>query len=259
MKNAVLVLLSLALVSSLLMQVLGDDRAPERRAERNDEPATRPVDSPPVTRPEPAATEKVVEAPIVEEATTRAVDEEARSEILTALRDPATGASEQSKLWRKLAELGLTDDAIARLREQIKESPRDANLHAMLGNALVTKMRTESLSPVERREVSKGAMGSFNTALELDPQNWVARFSRAMSNSAAPAFLGRQAVAIKDFETLLEQQKGAAPSPDHAHTYFFLANLQAGSGNTKRAAEVRAEARALFPDDKRFREDSTEE
>ena len=102
-------------------------------------------------------------------------------------------------------------------------------------------------------------MDSFGAALEIDPKNWVARFSRAMSNSAAPAFLGRQAIAIKDFETLLEQQKGAAPSPDHAHTYFFLANLQAGSGKVDEAKEVRAEARSLFPDDKRFQDAPTEE
>jgi tetratricopeptide (TPR) repeat protein len=95
-------------------------------------------------------------------------------------------------------------------------------------------------------------MASFDKALEIDPQNWTARFSRAMSNSQAPAFLGRQKTAIADFEKLIEQQKLAPQSKDHAHTYFFLSNLQEGAGHAERAAQVRAEARALFPDDPRF-------
>tara|TARA_R110002126_G_scaffold28337_5_gene94179 strand:+ start:2500 stop:3294 length:795 start_codon:yes stop_codon:yes gene_type:complete len=177
-----------------------------------------------------------------------------RASILAQLRDRSTTASERSKLWRRLAELGVADEVIAELQALIEESPNDTDLQAMLGNALITKMRSQDLGPVERRTVTQGAMTAFDKALDLDPQNWTARFSRAMTNSSAPAFLGLQKDAIADFETLLSQQRESPLSDDHAHTFFFLSNLHDGSGNGVRASEIRAEGATLFPGDERFQD-----
>lgn len=217
--------------------VAGVERTPPREPRVQREPA-------------PATTELLPESVLAEASATAELAE--RERILAQLHDRRLSASEQSHLWRRLAELGAADDVIAALEAELAEHPDDSELHTLLGNAHVTRMRSENLSPMARMAESKAAMSSFDRALELDPENWTARFSRAMSNSRAPAFLGRQKAAIDDFEVLLKQQKLAPFSNDHAHTYAFLGNLHEGAGNDARAAEVRAEARGLFPDDERF-------
>jgi len=260
-KNITILVAAFGLAIAALAYIFATDDTTGSRTDtqRSTEPTphdSRTTTPPPKERsseaPDTPGEESKVEEPETDPAVDAATAE--RESILLKLRSKETTASEQSKLWRRLGGLGMADEAIAAIRAELKVTPRDADLHTMLGNALVTKMRTEKLNPLERRAASMEAMSEFNTALDIDPQNWTARFSRAMSNSNAPAFLGLQTVAIKDFETLVEQQKASPASKDHAHTYFFLSNLHQGSGNTERANAVRAEARELFPDDPRFKD-----
>ena len=90
---------------------------------------------------------------------------------------------------------------------------------------------------------------AFDRALELDPQNWDARFTKAVALSNWPAFLGRQPEAIAQFETLLAQQENSPPNPQYAQTYLFLGNMYVQTGERAKAIETWQSGLARYPDD----------
>ena len=61
--------------------------------------------------------------------------------------------------------------------------------------------------------------------LELDDRHWEARFSKAVSYTFWPEFLGKRKPAIQHFETLVAQQEAMPASPEQAQTYLYLGNL----------------------------------
>ncbi|MHC4838807.1 MAG: hypothetical protein ACYTF3_11570 [Planctomycetota bacterium] len=90
--------------------------------------------------------------------------------------------------------------------------------------------------------------GAYDKALAIDPQNWDARFSKAVSYSFWPPVFGKQAEAIGHFETLIEQQ-GSRPKEDRfVQTYQFLGNLYAQTGKQAEAEAAWRAGLEQFPD-----------
>jgi len=168
------------------------------------------------------------------------------SEIIRALSRTGLGNPESQELFQKLRELGRIDEYVSAMEKLAAEDPENAELQVALGHAYMQKLFAVGNTP----EAGPWAMksdGAFARALELDDHNWAARFSKAVSLSNWPAFLGRGPEAIEHFETLLEQQAALPPRDEFALTYLFLGNMQQAGGEREKAIATWKAGLALFP------------
>lgn len=138
-------------------------------------------------------------------------------------------------LARRHAAIG---PAIAQLRKAIARDPTNPNLHAALGTALSAKTAFETPPGPEQGTVWAEAEKSFQKAIELDPNQWEARYSLAFGDSMAPEFVGLRPRAIKRFEDLVEIQERQPPAEDHVLAYVRLGTLYKDAGNTEKARAV---------------------
>ncbi|HEX5051784.1 MAG TPA: hypothetical protein VFZ65_08440, partial [Planctomycetota bacterium] len=95
-------------------------------------------------------------------------------------------------------------------------------------------------------QMSMKADAVFDKVLALDNTHWEARFTKAVSYTFYPEFLGKKKEAIAQFETLVAQQE-LQPAQDHqAETYLYLGNLLEQS-DPQRAREVWAKGARRHP------------
>jgi tetratricopeptide (TPR) repeat protein len=64
-----------------------------------------------------------------------------------------------------------------------------------------------------------------------------------------PAFLGKQNLAIAEFQTLIAQQEQGPAKPQYVSTYTILGNMHLQMGNKDKALAVWNQGLALFPND----------
>lgn len=169
-------------------------------------------------------------------------------ELLAMLQADGLDGEEWGDVWSKARAAGLSDELIALFEQRAEENPGDADAQAEVGFAYLAKIDEVTDGP------AKGMWGmkadqAFNRALEINPDHWDARFTKAISLSFWPPIFGKQAEAIENFEILVERQASLPKSPDHAQTYLLLGNLYQQTGEHEKAAAMWANGAALFPDD----------
>jgi len=157
---------------------------------------------------------------------------------------------ERLKIWDQVRKAGKLNDLIAQMREHAKQSPNDADAQAALGHALVQKINSPDVGGLERAVIGGQIDEAYGKALELDPEHWEARYSRAIGQTFWPAFTGKQAEAIRNFETLIEQQERRSQKPEYASTYILLGNVYAQQGKMDKAKEVWQRGQKQFPTNK---------
>ena len=162
------------------------------------------------------------------------------------LSDGFEGDEEQA-LWRELAETGLLDDVIAELAAIAEADPNDPDLQFELGWAYVQKIFSLGPGPMAA-EYGQMADETFDRALELDETHWGARFTKALSLSNWPVFLGKTSEAIHQYEILRAQQEARPQERRFAQTYYFLGNLYQQTGETSKALDAWRYGLELFPD-----------
>lgn len=168
---------------------------------------------------------------------------------LRKLRDPATTHEDEQELWQQIAAAGEVQEAIDALEEMAENDPANADLQVDLGYAYIQKLFTEN-NPMAKGTLAMQADGCYDRALQLDPEHWEARFSKAISYSFWPAITGKQAEAVKQFETLIgQQEKSNARKPEYASTYTLLGNLYKAQGKADLAKQTYEKGLVLFPDD----------
>lgn len=200
----------------------------------------------------PAVAQAVISAPAAVDPAAEALQREANVAALMAELAAAGGSDEAAAIWQRAAKEGLTDALVARFEQLAAADPTDPAKRVDLGNAYLQKVFAAGGGPMAGVWAVK-ADKAFDAALELDPQHWEARFTKAVSLSFWPAALGKQAMAIQEFETLLGQQSTGAPRPEHAQTYLFLGNVHQSSGSIQKALDTWRRGLELFPDNEELR------
>jgi tetratricopeptide (TPR) repeat protein len=92
----------------------------------------------------------------------------------------------------------------------------------------------------------------FDTALNLDPSNWEARFTKAVAMTYWPENLNKGPEVIDQFNTLIAQQEQQPPQPQYAAAYEWLGKQYQKTGQTASAQQVWQRGAALYPDNQRL-------
>lgn len=159
---------------------------------------------------------------------------------------------ESQSLIAKLAKAGKLEDLVAVFRKHAKANPQDATAQAALGSMLLQAC-DHCPSDSEKGRYAEAADDAFDRALDVDPQHWEARFTKALAYTFWPAFTGKPAEAVTQFETLIKQQERQRPEPHHAQSYLYLGNLHLQRGDRKKAEAIWGQGLRLFPNDPELR------
>ncbi len=169
------------------------------------------------------------------------------SDAIAELTRAGTSHDRKRELWKALANAGKLDEAIDALKEMAENDPTNPELRVDIGWAYVEKLQNVADGP-QKGMLAMGADQAFDEALKIDPNHWEARFTKAVSLSFWPPLFGKQAEAVKQFETLVSQQEQRGDRQDHyAQTYLYLGNLYMQQGNAEKAQQAWRQGAALFP------------
>jgi len=174
-------------------------------------------------------------------------------DALSQFLNPDLTDSEFEQLWKDLADAGLLEDAIAMLEDQAAAYPENEDLQVQLGLAYLQPMNVGNIAGVEAGQWAMKADATFDRVLESNPENWDARFIKAMSYSFWPPAFGKQQAAIDHFEILVGQQTTQNSDPKFAQTHVFLGNLYFQTGQGEKAQETWASGLAQYPDNAELR------
>ena len=228
------------------------------------EPATESAPSQPNENPQPAGpvaaktrqSRRVVDESVdskqepraaVASTGARSADAAAFNYAIDALVSTQTGYEQKRAIWKQLRDAGKLDLAIAELERRAADDPRSAADQAALGQAYFQKcgaiqdVREQAILAMQADKV-------FDTALNLDPYNWDARFDKAAAMSHWPASLNKGQEVIDNFQILIQQQETEPPQPQFAKPYIRLGEQYQKAGNLDLANQVWQRGAALFPD-----------
>lgn len=174
-------------------------------------------------------------------------------ELIDLIRDDSLSGADRERAWRRLAEAGRLDEVVAELERLVEQEPQDPDLRVTLGNAYLQQLFQGSSGP-RAGELAGAADAAFDAALRLDETHWEARFTKAVSLSNWPAFLGKQGEAIEEFERLVTQQEQQTAQSGHEQTYLFLGNMYLETGETDKALSTWRNGLERFPASEALRE-----
>ncbi|MEM8712340.1 MAG: hypothetical protein AAGG01_15420 [Planctomycetota bacterium] len=150
-------------------------------------------------------------------------------------------------LWKRIVEEGRDAEVLAHFKALADANPNDPEAQLELGQAYLGRTQEAGASPLAGKYATL-ADEALDAALEADPEHWEARFTKAVALSFWPPVFGKQAEAIQEYETLVGQQSGLAPSSEHAQTHLLLGNMYHQTGQSDKALAAWRAGLELFPD-----------
>jgi tetratricopeptide (TPR) repeat protein len=170
------------------------------------------------------------------------------NQTIESLITPQTSYEQRQGLWKKLSEAGLLDPALTELQQQVASDPRSAGAVTALGEGYYKKAgATDEVR--ERSMLAMKADQTLEAALNLDPVNWEARFTKAVGMSYWPAELNKGGEVIEQLQTLIQQQESEDQQPQFARTYLRLGEQYEKAGHGDDAAQIWQRGASLFPTD----------
>lgn len=154
-------------------------------------------------------------------------------------------------VWKRAFAAGRMDEVVAKFEALAKANPNDIQAQMNLANAY---MAYQQLEP-SKYENSMKADKVYDHVLELEPTHWEARFTKAVSYTFWPDFLGKKKEAISHFETLVKQQDSMPAEDYQAQTYLYLGNLLEQS-DPARAKEMWQKGAKRHPNNAELRKKS---
>jgi tetratricopeptide (TPR) repeat protein len=178
-------------------------------------------------------------------------EERTAEEWLALLNSPEFTGMERESLWLQIARAGRTRELVALFEQRAERDPYDPALQVELGSAYLRMVQEVGQGPLAGQWAGR-ADEAFDRALELDPEHVEARLNKAIALSFWPPIFGKQADAVKQFETLIGQLEGKPLNADHAQAWLLLGNLHQQQGQQDKALEIWQNGAALFPNDPTF-------
>ena len=160
---------------------------------------------------------------------------------------PTSTYAERQAALKQLQDAGLLADAATDLEQRMANDPKNSQYPTALGEiylrmcATTTDVRSQAIWAMT-------ADADFETALNLDPSDWDARFTKAVAMSYWPSNLNKGDEVIQQFNTLIQQQEQEAPQPNFANTYEWLGKQYQKAGQPEDAQQIWQRGAALFPD-----------
>lgn len=136
--------------------------------------------------------------------------------------------------WKKAYASGRMDELMAKFEAAAKQAPNDPQAQLQLANAYIAYLQMDQ---TKAPQLSLKADKAYDRVLDLDETHWEARFSKAVSYTFWPEFLGKKKESIQHFETLVAQQDSMPVQDSQAQTYLYLGNLLEAS-DPARAKEI---------------------
>jgi hypothetical protein len=162
------------------------------------------------------------------------------------LVSPRAPHEQKEAAWKRLRETGQLDQAISELEQRMASEARPAEYAAALGQGYLKKCAV--LQDVREQGIlAMQADKLFDAALNLDPANWEARFTKAVALSYWPASMNKGDEVIQHFRTLIQQQEAEAAQPHFAESYLWLGDQYQKAGQGDYAQTVWQRGAAWFP------------
>lgn len=174
------------------------------------------------------------------------------NQAIESITSPRATHAQKEAAWKQLRESGKLDQAIADLEQRAASSAGVAEYPAALGQAYLQKCGT--IQDVREQGIlAMKADQVFDAALNLDSNNWEARFTKAFAMSFWPTQMNKGNEVMQHFVTLVEQQEAQTPQPHFAQTYFRLGDEYQKYGHADYAKQAWQRGAALFPEDRDLR------
>jgi hypothetical protein len=170
-------------------------------------------------------------------------------QAVDCLTSTQTAHPQRQEALKRLREAGKLDAAIQEIERQAETNSVTAQHPAALGQLYLEKCATIQ-DTREQGILAMKADQAFDAALNLDPENWEARFTKAVALSYWPAEMNKGDEIVEHFVTLMKQQEKQSPQPHFADTYFWLGNQYQKLGRPDYAREVWQRGAALYPDNR---------
>lgn len=175
-------------------------------------------------------------------------DSLAFNQAIDTLVSPQSGFVQKQEAWKQLRETGKLDQAISELEQRVVKDAGNAACPAALGQAYLQKCATIQDIP-DQGILAMKADKAFTAALNLDPSNWDARFTKAVAMSYWPPQLNKSQEVIGNFETLVQQQEAQSPQPQFAQSYVWLGDQYQKAGRATDARAIWQRGATLYPGD----------
>lgn len=150
-----------------------------------------------------------------------------------------------SELYKRIFAEGKMDELVAAFEAAAEAAPNDTEAQMDVGNAYLAYLQLDN----SKWPLSQKADQAFDRVLAIDETHWNARFTKAMSYTFWPDFLGKKKAAIAHFETLMTQQDTRPAQPHESNTYLILGNLLEQRGEAEKAKEVWRRGLKRHPND----------
>ncbi len=146
--------------------------------------------------------------------------------------------------------LASTDNGVKRLQSfwtaRAKTHGAQPEVLTEVGMALVYGIPRTWL-PTRKLGLAHEAEGYFNRALAADPNNWYARFTRAMFYLKVPKWAGKLPLALRDFDAAVALQRASAPVEPYAFGYLYAGDAYQAADQPDHARLLWQEGARLFP------------
>ena len=145
---------------------------------------------------------------------------------------------------------GQFDEAVATMEQAVEEYPEHSDAHAQLGIMLGEKaQRTRDYMKIF--EIAQRAFSAWDKAIEIDPNNFTARFYRGAWGVSLPKFAGQMDKGINDLE-ILTQMMEKSPDPSSkerlVEAYQYLATGYQKNAEYSKAKSIHEKIVALVPE-----------
>lgn len=169
-------------------------------------------------------------------------------DLVAEIMDPSLPDEERQALWEEVREAGRLDELVDWFESYAAGRPNDPDAQVLAGNAYLQKIFEAGSDGPQAGIWANRADKAFDRALEVDPDHWEARFTKAISLSFWPPIFGKQAEAVRQFETLIEKQAAQPAREEFAQSYLLLGNLYLQKGDAAKAQATWQKGLELYPD-----------